>query len=193
VIYILLGAGGFLLLLLFDWADWRGLRNAKPLIMIGVAVLFSLAFAGTLIFSGYFHVPLGLRITGAVLALFFLFLFVFSLYLEIPFSQTYAGKDGERRVVATGTYALVRHPGVIWFFFFHLCLAFAAGSVLLLVAVPFWTGMNVVLVAVEDSVFFPKTFGKSYGQYQKTVPFLIPTGTSIRQCFATFQMPFSRG
>jgi protein-S-isoprenylcysteine O-methyltransferase Ste14 len=190
VAYVLVGAAGFLLLLMFDWADSRGFRKAKPLIMIGAAVLFSFAFIAVLTSAERFRLPVGLRIAGGLFALLFLFLFVFSLFLEIPFSQTYAGKEGERRVVATGTYALVRHPGVIWFLFFHVCLVLAVGSKLLLLAVPFWTGMNIVLVTVEDRVFFLRTFGDSYRQYRRTVPFLIPTPASIRRCITTFQVPF---
>jgi len=190
VVYILVGAAGFPLLLLFDWADSRGFRKVKLPIIISAWVLLSFAFAAILRSPERFPLPVGLRIAGGFFALVFLFLFVFSLVLEIPFSQTYVGKDGERRVVATGTYALVRHPGVLWFFLFHVCLVLAVGSKLLLTAIPFWTGMNILLVTVEDRVFFLRTFGDSYRQYRQNVPFLIPTPASIRQCIATFQLPF---
>jgi len=193
VAYILLGAAGFLALLLFDWADSRGLKKVKPPVMIGAWGLFLFAFVTVVASPDRFSVSIGLRIAGGFFSLVFFSLFIYSLLLEIPFSQTYVGKEGERRVVATGTYALVRHPGVIWFLLFHLSFVLVVGSRLLLIAVPFWTGMNIVLVTIEDKVFFLKTFGDSYRQYQQNVPFLVPTPGSIRQCIATFQFPFLKG
>ena len=190
--YVLAGAAGFLVLLLFDWADSRGLRKGKPLIMIGAWALFLFAFIAILKSPDRFFVPRALRIIAGVPAILFFLLFLYSLLLEIPFGQTYGGAEGDRRVVATGTYALVRHPAVIWFFLFHLSLVLVVGSRLLLIAVPFWTGMNILLVAVEDKVFFPRTFGDSYRRYQHDVPFLIPTPASIRQCVTTFRLPFPR-
>jgi protein-S-isoprenylcysteine O-methyltransferase Ste14 len=186
------GCTGFLVLLLFDWADSRGLRRIKPWIMIGASALFTYALVAILSDPGRFHLPLALRIAGAVLSLPFFLLFVFSIFLEIPFRLTYGAKDGERGVVTTGTYALSRHPGVIWFFLFHACLILLTCSWLLLAALPFWTGMNIFLVFVEDRVFFPRTFGDSYLEYRRRTPFLVPTPASVGRCIRTFSFALPR-
>ncbi len=187
------GCTGFLILLLFDWADSRGLRRAKPAIMAAAVAVFTYAFVAILSTPDRFAFPAALKAAGVFLCLPFFVLLVFSLFLEIPFRLTYAGKRGKRRVVTTGTYALARHPGVIWFFFLHACLVLVTGSRLLLAAVPFWTGMNVLLVFVEDRIFFPRTFGDSYLEYRRLAPFLVPNPASIRRCLKTFPFPLPRG
>ncbi len=187
------GCAGFLILLLFDWADSRGMRRAKPAIMAAAAAVFTYAFIRTLSDLDRLAFPTALKAVGAVLSLPFFVLFVFSLFLEIPFRLTYAGKRGKREVVTTGTYALARHPGVIWFFFLHVCLVLMSGSRLLLAAVPFWTGMNVLLVFVEDRVFFPRTFGASYLEYRRLTPFLVPNPASVKRCIRTFSFSLPRG
>jgi protein-S-isoprenylcysteine O-methyltransferase Ste14 len=186
------GCGGFLVLLLFDWTDSRGLRGIKPFVMTAAVALLSFSFFAVLSDPRRFFPPPAVKIAGAVLCAPFFLLFVYSLFLEIPFRTTYAGGEGERTVVTTGTYALVRHPGVIWFFLFHACLVAATGSLLLLAALPFWTGMNVLLVAVEDTVFFPRTFGDSYREYKSGTPFLIPNRSSVRRFVKTFSITARR-
>lgn len=183
------GCGGFLILLLFDWADSRGFTRAKPAIMAAAAAVFTCAFVAILLDPDRLAFSPALRMVGVILCVPFFMLWIFSLFLEIPFRLTYGVERGKRGVVTTGTYALSRHPGVIWFFFFHTCLVLMSGSRLLLAAVPFWTGMNVLLVFVEDRVFFPRTFGDSYLEYRRRVPFLVPNPASIRRCIKTFSLP----
>ncbi len=183
------GCAGFLILLLFDWADSRGLGRAKPAIMAAAVAVFTYAVIAVFSAPDRLSFPPALRIAGAILCVLFFMLWIFSLFLEIPFRLTYGAERGKRSVVTTGTYALARHPGVIWFFFLHACLVLMSGSRLLLAAVPFWTGMNVLLVFVEDRVFFPRTFGDSYLEYRRRVPFLVPNPASIRRCIKTFSLP----
>lgn len=87
-------------------------------------------------------------------------------------------------VVKKGVYALCRHPGVIWFFFFYLFLWLATGIKIMLWSGIIWTGMDILHIYIQDRWLFPKTL-KGYELYKKEVPFLIPNLTSAKKCFNT--------
>jgi protein-S-isoprenylcysteine O-methyltransferase Ste14 len=185
MIFTVLGTIAILSMIVFDWADCRGLSALK------IAVL---AFAASLLLASSALLlavrrPLYLSTEAAALcwvgAAASLFLLVVSLGVEVAF----VGKSTRKRSLTTlGTYALVRHPGVLWFFFFHLFLALATSSIPFLIAVPCWTGANLLLAVVEDRVFFPRIFGDAYARYRSTVPFLVPSMGSLRNCVATFKL-----
>lgn len=114
-----------------------------------------------------------------------LLLLVYSLFMGIPFTKTYIQSKQENTVVNTGMYALCRHPGVLWFFFFYLFLWMASGKTVLIWAGFIWTAMDVLYVFIQDRWLFPKTFA-AYEEYKQEVPFLIPTPASIKKCMYTF-------
>ncbi len=185
MVFILIGMGALLLLLVSDWADCEarsGLRLASA--ACSLILLFFSAVA-LIVRPERMSLPLGVRIPAALAIPPSLFLLVSSLFLEIQLAE---GSDGERPLYTRGTYALVRHPGVIWLALFLVFLALAVQSALLLLAVPFWSAANVALVAVEDRVFFPRLFGDAYRQYQKKVPFLMPSLYSIKKCIETYSI-----
>jgi protein-S-isoprenylcysteine O-methyltransferase Ste14 len=109
-------------------------------------------------------------------------LLAYSLFLEIPFRQTYAADGVGDRLVKTGTYALVRHPGVLWLALFLVSLILVSRSRLLLVATPLWLFMDVAYVWVQERFFFGRIF-PGYQQYKKETPMLIPTPASIVRCW----------
>jgi protein-S-isoprenylcysteine O-methyltransferase Ste14 len=186
--FIVVGSAGFFFMLLFDWADSRKRKVLKEGCLILAAGCIVTSFIVLAVSPDRFGLPFLLRVfSGLFSGVFFLFL-VFSLFLEIPYRQAYGGATSKRRLTTTGTYALARHPGVLWFFLFHLSLVPATGSKPLLVAVPIWTCLNIALVAVEDRIFFPRIFGEAYRDYQHRVPFLIPTRESVRRFISTFLM-----
>jgi protein-S-isoprenylcysteine O-methyltransferase Ste14 len=115
-------------------------------------------------------------ITG-ILALFSLILLIYTLFGAIPFKKTYIEYE-RNTVVYTGIYALCRHPGVLWFFFFYLFLGFTLESKLMLIAALVWTCMDLVYVFIQDRWIFPITL-ENYQDYKKEVPFLIPNLTSF--------------
>jgi protein-S-isoprenylcysteine O-methyltransferase Ste14 len=81
------------------------------------------------------------------------------------------------RLVKTGTYALVRHPGVLWLALFLSAAVLVSRSRLLLVATPVWLFMDVLYVWVQERLFLERMF-PGYEQYEET-PMLVPTPTSI--------------
>lgn len=184
MLFLAVGSLGFVCMLLFDWADSRRwklkgfLCAAAALLIIGSCV--ALAFLDSRI-----RVPVPLRVIGGFFAAVFGFLLLFSLFIEIPLAKSYQKVSGIRRVIRTGTYALVRHPGVLWFFFLTISLIPVTGSLAMCAAVPLWTGLNVILVLIEDKVFFPRVFGRAYQVYKRRVPFLMPTASSARACLST--------
>jgi protein-S-isoprenylcysteine O-methyltransferase Ste14 len=124
------------------------------------------------------------RVTARILWAAAAFLLIYSLFLELPFVKTYGGAKYSSDLVDTGTYALCRHPGVLWFglmFFFYFL---ATGAVLMIPAGIIWTGLDVVHVYIEDRYFFPRMFS-DYKIYSESTPMLIPNRESIRRCIAT--------
>jgi protein-S-isoprenylcysteine O-methyltransferase Ste14 len=185
MIPIAVGTAGFLFMLASDWADWRKIPALKTAAVAAAAVclLYGMAF---LFFSpDRFFTAAGLRIAGGAAAAVFFFLLVYSLFLELPFRLTYAAAAGEKTVVSKGTYALTRHPGVLFLFFLHAALIAVSGSRPLLLALPVWTCANCLLAGIEDAVLFPRIFGSAYDGYKKRVPFIVPTAASIQECCAT--------
>jgi protein-S-isoprenylcysteine O-methyltransferase Ste14 len=186
VILILAGMGCFLLPLACDAADTCALRIVWWLCVL-LGPLLYLGFALALLVDPWrLALPIGVRIVTGAAAAPFLILLVQSLLIEIR--GTGAGSARPRPLVTTGTYALVRHPGVLWYLFFHLFLGIAAGSIPFLIAAPLWAGLNTAVAAVQDRFFFPRVFGAPYDEYRRAVPFLIPSRASLRRCLATLNL-----
>lgn len=180
-----MGITGFAFILLLDWADCRGLGALRAVSLAVAAAALAAATAMLVSSPPRLGSPLAVRLAGWLLAAVFAFLLVVSLFVEVSMA---GAPNGKRRLRTTGTYALVRHPGAIWLLFLHLSLAFATDSGPLLVAVPFWTGANLILVGLEDRVFFPRLFGGPYLEYRRAVPFVVPSRASIGNCLATFSL-----
>lgn len=186
MIFVLAGAVGFMILFFFDLAALRGVRVVKTVIWIVGYGLVAFALNMIIRKGNNFVLPAYIKVTGIILSIVFALLLVYSLLIEIPFKTTYLEKGAGSRLVTTGTYALARHPGVLWLILFLIGVFLATGAKTLLIAVPVWGLMDIIYILVQDRYYFPKQFGEAYGRYQNEVPMLIPTNRSIRQCFKTF-------
>ena len=122
-----------------------------------------------------------LLLAGA--CLWFAFL-IYCLFFALPFQQTYTEQSTGNRVYNGGVYALCRHPGIPCFFFFYLMLGLAALPECLLRNGMVFSLLDLLYAWFQDRVTFPKTFC-DYREYQKAVPFLIPTPASIRMAKQT--------
>ena len=122
-----------------------------------------------------FDPGLPLRLLGCASGIIALWLLAKSVFLE-PWQARRRGKGSLTR---DGTYALSRHPGVLWLFLLLSSLVLASGSLLLLEALPAWTIANLLAALAEDRLFFPKLFGSAYLEYAAEVPFLLPTRESL--------------
>jgi len=181
---LIIGVLGFLVAYFFDWASLRKVPGAKKLIWLLFLTLEGLALFLATWQGARFWLPTGLVVVGWVLLPFSIILFIYSLFIEIPFRKTYLDIGVGQRLIKSGTYALVRHPGVIWYSLFLLSLVLVTRSITLLVAAPVWVVMDVIYVVVQDRFFFDRMF-TDYGRYRQDVPMLVPTVKSLRNCLRT--------
>ena len=185
----LAGCAAFLFFFVSDcndrWLHSRALTLSFP---VGAVLLVTATIAQTV--RGAPPVDsLLVRIFFWVLAALFAALLGFTLFLALPVRDSYTAPGKRRPVYDAGVYALCRHPGVLWQAGFCLCLWPAAGFP----AHAFlgYTALNLALVSFEDYCIFPKILW-GYGEYRKTVPFLIPTPESVRRCLKHYRFSKSK-
>ena len=184
--YILVGAAAFLILYWVDFFAVKRIPLLKPLFWLAGSALFGYALFGVCLSQPRFTLPLFVRICGGCIAAVSLSMLVFSLFIEIPFRETYTLPGADQKLVTDGTYALVRHPGVLWQVGLLTGLVLLTGSLALLLALPLWTALNLLYVFIQEKFFFPRMFGQEYRRYQLNVPMIVPTSASIRACLRTF-------
>lgn len=181
---VIIGVVGFIIAYFFDWVSIKRIPGAKQII----GFLF-VAFEGCALFIALwkvnqFWLPFGAVVLGWFLLPISILLFIYSLFIEIPLIKTYRRIGVGDRLVKSGTYALVRHPGVIWYALFLLSLLLITRSVTLLVAAPVWLLMDILYVVIQERFFFDKMFSE-YKEYRMETPMLVPNRKSISNCFKT--------
>jgi protein-S-isoprenylcysteine O-methyltransferase Ste14 len=188
MLYIFIGVAGFGIALAFDWASLKGIRVVKQL--AGLIAFSLLIFATVMVclIPAKMELPVFVRIIGGCLLAISLCLLIYSLFIELPFRGTYTKQGSGDKLISTGTYALVRHPGVIWLAFVFLGLALLYPSLTLFLAVVIWWFVDVIYVFVQDKYLFPRMF-TGYQEYKKQTPFLIPTRQSFLTCLKTLRLP----
>ena len=180
------GLAGFVLMFAFDWLTATKPDSARS--MVGLAGFVMLAASTAIMFVTTADRSRLLSASGiAFLALGMVFfsLLVFSLFIELP-KETYGGKDPKHLVVDTGTWALCRHPGVLWFAFGYGCAALASGSKAFALAATVWTAADILYVILQERMIFRKIF-TDYDRYVASTPFLLPSRASISRCFSTLR------
>lgn len=182
--YVLIGTLAFVFFFFFDVYTLKNQRVKKRFYgIIGVGVLVYLVVMVT-VNSIRIDFPIPLRIAAFVFWVGITFLLIYSLFLEIPFVKTYAKKQQNNELVKNGTYALCRHPGVLWFGLSFLFFFYTIGAVLLIPAGIVWTSVDVLYVYLQEKLIFYKIF-PDYKDYVKITPMLIPTKVSIKKCIST--------
>jgi protein-S-isoprenylcysteine O-methyltransferase Ste14 len=134
--------------------------------------------------SQFFFVSFYLRLLWGSMALISFLLMFYTLFFSLPFTETYIKLNKNNNVVDTGMYSLCRHPGVLWFAFFFLFLWLASGKTIMMWAGIIWTGLNILLVYIEDTIIFPKEL-IGYNEYKKRVPFILPNYRTIKKTIST--------
>lgn len=185
---IVLGVVGFGLCFLYDInsVKWKN-RVCQTFFFAGCGCLL----AGTVlevlqVYSRSLDTARIVAFGWLVVAGLFFALLIYTLFGALPFSATYRKSEEKSEIHTDGFYALCRHPGVLWFFFFYLSLGAVWRDPMF-----FFTGMsyslcNLLYVVFQDFWVFPKTL-EGYEAYKKQTPFLIPTGKSIMRCIKTFK------
>jgi protein-S-isoprenylcysteine O-methyltransferase Ste14 len=176
--YIVLGIVGFGFIHIFDFVALKKVPILKPVTWITGSVLLIYSAVVIFLHPDKITLPLWMPIVGWLLLGFSLYLLIHSLFLNLPFKRTYMDTGVGDKLVKTGLYSLVRHPGVLWFGLLMLGLLLASRSQLYLVAGPVWLAIDVFLVWIQDRYIFGRMF-IDYDQYQKETPMLLPTRKSI--------------
>ncbi|MFC1925752.1 methyltransferase family protein [Chloroflexota bacterium] len=184
MIYITIGIFGFLAAFFFDMVSLRSIPRAKPVIWIIAVALIVFAHLMVCVKSERLEFPIWLSGIGWALLPVFIFLFLYSLFVNLPFRQTYVASGIGNELIRTGTYALVRHPGVLWYAFFLISLILVSESKLLLIASPIWLVMDTLHVIIQDKFLFSKMF-EDYDDYRQETPMLIPNMRSMGHCLRT--------
>ncbi|HEB29248.1 MAG TPA: hypothetical protein ENI15_00020 [Spirochaetes bacterium] len=183
--YIFTGVLGFIIFFCFDMASLKGnLFIKRAAFIMGHSFL---AYSLLMVCIGPEKIELSrvYRLTGLVFSSVFFLIMIYSIFIEIPFKVTYIGQNRENVLVKTGTYGLVRHPGVLWYIFFLSGLFLMTGSKTLLFALPVWSAVDIIYIVLQERFIFIKMFGEEYREYQQEVPILIPTRKSIKRCVST--------
>ena len=180
---IVLGVFAFALFFANDYNDWKwARRELKACFPTGGLLLAAATILG--ISQGTAPPHTWVTVFLAVLAGTFLVLLAYTLFFALPTEASYSRPGEERPVVATGVYALCRHPGVLWFIALYLCLWGCTGLSLWETAL--YSGLNVLLVIFEDRCVFPGRLA-GYAEYCSTTPFLLPNRQSLRACRQTLR------
>lgn len=181
-----MGCFAFFLMACIDWAMQHDYPRLKPLFLLGACASFSIGLWSVLALSDGEISNGWIRIPGWICIFFFGSLLIYSIFIEIPLKSTYLDSHESQVLIDTGTYALSRHPGVLWFAGFILGLCLIHLSAITIFAGGVWLLADVLLVVIEDHYFFPKTI-LGYTHYKETTPFLLPT----RESFSRFKSSFS--
>jgi protein-S-isoprenylcysteine O-methyltransferase Ste14 len=191
MIYIIIGMFGFIIIHTFDFVSIKKIHfGAKPIVWTtGFAILFYSLFK---INQQVNTLPLSDSLTwiGWLLLAISVLMITIALFINLPFRKTYINTGVGDKLIKTGLYALVRHPGVYWVALFFFSLVFISKSQLMLIAAPIFVILNTILVVIQDIYFFPKMF-KGYDKYQQETPMLIPNKRSIGVFFSQYKKSHS--
>ena len=178
MIYIAIGAFGFLIIHLFDIVSLKRVPKAKPFSWILGSGLLVYALTMTCLQSDKLLLPMWSAWLGWGLLFVSFSLLVYSLFINLPFRKTYVATGVGDKLITTGLYALVRHPWVHCFTLFLLSLVLVSRSSLLLVASPIWILLYILLVVIQDKFLFGRMFD-GYDTYRQETPMLLPNQRSI--------------
>ncbi len=191
MVFVGLGGLGFLVGYAFELTSLRAIPVIKPLLWLISIGLVVFSLGQVCLSSERFWVPGWLDGLGWGLLPVAVLLLSYSLFLEVPLLRTYLTPGPGPRLVRSGTYALVRHPSVLWFGLLLFSLLIVSRSYLLAVALPLWLFLDILWVVLQERQLrraFPE-----YPDYQRTTPMLVPNRQSLRACLESFRPPAAWG
>ena len=178
MIYVVLGCLGFLIIHVFDIVSLKRIPAAKPVIWTLGSGLLAYSMIGVWLAPDKLLLPVWSTWLGWALLSISLSLLIYSLFINLPFRKTYVTTGVGERLITTGLYALVRHPGVMWFILLMLSLILVSNSKLMLIASPIWILLDILLVVIQDKFFFGRMF-EEYDAYRRETPMLVPNRKSV--------------
>lgn len=182
--YLLVGYAGFTLFFLYDINE---ICSLTKLFRYAFFAGFALVSGSTVCIAAAalpLTVPAPRVIVFGVCTALSVALLIYSLFFALPFGGTY--KSAERRTLFDrGLYALCRHPGFIFFVLAYGFLWLMSDNPVMLTAFWSYSALNFLYILAQDLIFFPRMFD-GYDKYRRRVPFILPTVSSIKQCFSYF-------
>ena len=191
MVYLGLGSIGFLAVFLFDLVSLQRIRFLKPIFWLAGMVLIGYGHYGVNSQGPIVVLPTWLPVIGWPLLIVASLAFIYSLFLELPLKNTYIADGVGQQLVTSGTYALTRHPGVLWYALVQVSLLMIFSRQWMLLAIPLWLGLDILHVWIQDRYLFPRMF-PDYELYQQQTPMLLPTPNSIERCISTFSDGWQR-
>jgi protein-S-isoprenylcysteine O-methyltransferase Ste14 len=189
---IVLGAFGFLIIHLSDYISLKRIPLLKPIVwLLGICVLVY-AVVQLCLSLDKFSMQMWLIVLGWGSFIIFLFALLYSLFVNLPFHKTYIARGFGDKLIKTGLYALVRHPGVPSFVMLILSLLLVSGSKQLFIAGPIYILLDIALVMIQDKFFFPRMFTE-YHVYQQETPMLVPNRRSVNAFFKSLRQTKTQG
>ncbi len=182
MVYLFVGAIGFVIIHLCDPVAIKRLPFLKPLVWVLGIGMVCFAAIMTSISADKVMLPVWSVWLGWTFLAASFFLVIYSLFINLPFHKTYIIKGVGDRLVTTGFYALVRHPGVLWSALLIISVMLVSRSRLGLIAAPLFIILDVILVTIQDRYFFVRMFD-GYELYRKETPMFIPNKHSIKNFF----------
>jgi len=153
--YLLLGTITFLIAPAFEFISIKGIRGGKQILGLTSLALLGYAVRGACLYPEKFSLPAGVAAFAWLLLAASTVLLRYSLCIGIPFVHTYHSSGVGKHLVTTGTYTLVRHPGVFWFASLMAALALISRSRLSLVAALVWTAPTYYTTGSRIATSFP--------------------------------------
>ena len=183
MMYLIIGILGFVLLLMFDICSLCKKNYLKYffgisgfLLILISSILIIIEFSSILQINGF------VRAIALVLALLSLLLLVYSVFIEVG-RKTYK-VDNQHALITDGTYALSRHPGVLWMLLLYIFGAIFFQNLLAIYAALIWTIVNIIYVALQERFIFHRIFD-NYDKYRESTPMILPNYESVEKFITT--------
>jgi protein-S-isoprenylcysteine O-methyltransferase Ste14 len=183
---ILIGIAGFIIIHSVDFVSMKKIPLIKPVIWIAGLGLGLYALIRMCLSPDKLVLPVWSTVFGWIILIISLLVFLYALFVNLPFKKTYVDTGVGDKLIKTGLYSLARHPGAIWFILFMLSLVLVSKSSVMAIAAPIFMILNTLLVIIQDKIFFTRMFD-GYHQYQKETPMLIPNRRSINAFIESIQ------
>lgn len=179
ILYLVIGVFGFALLLVFDILSMHKKNYLKYLFGISGFSLIVLSSILIVINHSYFlNISSSFRLFSLIIAITSFLLLIYSVFIEVG-RKTYE-VNNEHNLVTSGTYALTRHPGVLWMLLLYIFGAIFFQNLLAIYAALIWTFVNIIYVTIQERFIFHKIFD-NYDKYRKTTPMILPNFESIEK------------
>lgn len=179
ILYLVIGVFGFALLLVFDILSMHKKNYLKYLFGISGFSLIVLSSILIVINHSYFlNISSFFRLFSLIIAITSFLLLIYSVFIEVG-RKTYE-VNNEHNLVTSGTYALTRHPGVLWMLLLYIFGAIFFQNLLAIYAALIWTFVNIIYVTIQERFIFHKIFD-NYDKYRKTTPMILPNFESIEK------------